>query len=195
MTGDDLQNLAKKYPVLTGSVVIFLLSLAWLYFRTDPIDNYKNQISTFKRDMSTIEKNAQNGVGIADDVATLKKIVDEIDGRLMDAADTTENYSYFFSLENRSGATITDPIQLDAAIIKEKEVITAFQDRFSKKPVRIIYELDIKGSFPNVLTYLHNLVNGTYFNRVKALKISQISEKGRDVIILSITLEILGKNK
>lgn len=193
MSGDDIQSLLTKNPIVSACLVIAVLAIAWIVLRTDPIPQYKSEIEAMNREIRFMDQNKKEGTTLKADVEKMSKIATDIGTRLMSAADTTENLSYFFNLEQASNTTIGDPVQFEPVHIEDKAIVAAFDSVFSVKPVYIGYEMSINGVFSDVLSYLQSMISGNYFTRVQAFSMEPTRDGSS--ISLNVSFEVLGKER
>lgn len=189
-----IKNTAKKYPLGTVAAAALVVLLGALFFRrsnmTDMKADLENNTEESQRHLTNISYSAQ----LEDHLHALENANRVISSRLVNPQDLAVNLQYFYKLEAETGVKLLDTRPAAASNTSGRPVVAM---KGGYKPVQ--YAVSVQGSFTRVLTFLRRLEQGSYYCRIvtancnSAQEDSSAEKKGSGDIVLSLTVEILGK--
>jgi hypothetical protein len=110
-----------------------------------------------------------------------------INSRLISASDILTNQQYFYNLETVTGTKIG-----------QTAITTAAQARAAKTTfVPIGFNLNVTGTYPQLMDFLGRLESGLHFARINNARVAKASGAAGagnpDLLTLNITLDLLGQ--
>jgi Tfp pilus assembly protein PilO len=182
MTGQDLMEKFRRYPIPTISVVIVLLCLVAYYFRIDLISDLDARQSEVLDQRNQVDLNLVAGGNLAEHMNEMRTRFAALEERVVQPYDLASNMNYFYQLESNSGVGLGE--------LK--------QNASSDKPVPknklggVGYTVSMTGSFAQIVGAFNELENGQRFYRLRHFNLERGREVNGSVIQLSLNLELLG---
>lgn len=187
MTTADLIAKIKKQPVGFACGIVCLLCLGWLYYRSGAIDQRQQEYDAKAAEAATMISNVSLSKSLPTEVAELQAATKELESRLVRAGQLALNQQYFYRLEAETDVKLLD-----------------VRPNTPPKPkanyVGIPYNVNVQGSYKNVMNFLQRLENGRAFCRIyiaNFTKAAGSSEGGAPsastTVTLALTLDLLGQ--
>lgn len=143
----------KQYPLAVICAAVLLLLLIPAFFRSGVIAELALQEADLNSRIRTIEENIKNSKDLRQDSEKLGVMVEQIDSLLFNRYERAININFFYGLEDNTGIVISNIGQLP-----EPDAIYA--DGGARKLnlySTLAYNINMSGSFSNILRFLHEL--------------------------------------
>lgn len=188
MTGADIISKIKQYPIATVGFIAAVILAGAVYLRAGQIPQLETRKTTLQTEVTKIDTNLKNAIGLEQDVEKVTSLQKEIDSRLLDASQVAANQLYFYNLEQAAGVRLNLGALRQASAAKQFEGITAM------KSYRVsTVDLVISGPYPNILDFLNRTLNGRFITRVDELNIATGQGPNQGSTEAKLRLEILTK--
>jgi Tfp pilus assembly protein PilO len=181
MTGADLLEKIRRFPIPVISGAIVLLCLLAYYFRMDLItelDGKQNEVLN-RRDQ--MDLNLVAGGNLADHIAEMRSQYAVLETRVVQPSELANNLNYFYQLETNTSVGLAELKQ------------NAASDKPAPKKTLggIGFTVSMGGRFAQMVSVFDELENGARFYRLRSFNL----ERGRDgqaAVQLSLNIELLG---
>ena len=194
MNLEALKASVKKYPVGSCSLAISLIMLVALIVRYLDVETIQENHDKAAAEGQRLAANVSHASQLADQTQALEEANKVITSRLVNPSDLAINLQYFYKLEAETGIKLVDTRPVDSrggAKAAVKGLYTPVQ-----------YIISLQGGYGKVLAFIRKLEHGTYFCRVISSNCSQAQaeqekgtgEKGSSEMVMSLTVELLGKS-
>lgn len=166
----------KKYPILIISAVISVGLLATLYFRSDLLDAQQAELDTYLAESSRHRLNILSAAGLQDQFNFLVEANQAVKSRSLMVEGLAQNLQYFYRLESEVG-------------IKYLELRPGSKPPAGKSLIYVPlnYIVSVQGDFPQIVSFLRHLEQGSYFCRIN----SALTTSNGDAITLKLNLDLL----
>jgi Tfp pilus assembly protein PilO len=188
MNSADIIARIKKQPVGFTCVLICLLSAGWLYFRGGAIEERQKEYTAKAAEAAKFSSNVSLSKSQPEQLAELQAATKELESRLVRAGQLAVNLQYFYKLEAENEVKLLD--------VRQNALPRASKNLYIGVP----YNVNVQGSYPNVMAFLQKLENGRHFCRVITATFTKASannegppQAGATPITLSLSLELLGQ--
>ena len=187
MTSADIIARIKKQPVGFACGVICLLSAGWLYFRGGEIAKRQVEYGAKSAEATKVISNVSISKNLPEQTTEIQAFSKELEGRLVRAGQLAVNLQYFYKLEAENEVKLLD-VRQNPLPRNNKNLYTG-----------IPYNVNVQGSYKQVLAFLHRLENGRHFCRInsatfnKSTGSSEDSAQASTGMTLSLNLELLGQ--
>lgn len=184
MTFADIIARIKKQPVGFSCGAICLLCAGWLYFRSDVIDKRQEEYKTTADKAEVIKSNVGFAKNLPEQVAELQVSTKELEGRLVRAGQLAVNLQYFYKLEAENEVKLLD--------VRQNPLAKGAKGAY----VGIPYNVNVQGSYKQVMAFLQRLEKGRHFCRIKSATFTKsiLSGEGATTgMTLALSLELLGQ--
>ncbi|MFU8847846.1 MAG: hypothetical protein ACNA77_03915 [Opitutales bacterium] len=143
----------KQYPVALACGVILALFVVIFFARSSVVSELTLQETELNSRLRAIEENIKNSKNLKEDKEKLDVMVDQITGLLFNRFERAININFFYGLEDDSGVVISNIAQLPNpdGIYADKGA------RELKLYSTLVYNINMKGSFSNILQFLYEL--------------------------------------
>lgn len=143
----------KQYPVALACGVILALFVLISFTRSSVVSELTVQEAELNSRLRTIEENIKNSKNLKEDKETIDAMVDQVNSLLFNPYERAININFFYGLEDRSGVVISNIAQLPDpdAIYAEKGA------RKLNLYSTLVYNINVNGSFSNILRFLYEL--------------------------------------
>ena len=184
MSNAELVAFIKKNPVSVGCGALALALAAAIYFRGGEIPEAEAALAQKSADAERHAANVNNSVQLKEQVDSLVEANKAIDSRIVRAGQLGINNQYFYKLESETGVKMLDFRQLPLAPPGKGPKTTYNPIGFS---------VQVSGTLPQLIDYLHRLEGGTHYCRVMSANVGITPAGGRTgPMSLSLNLELLG---
>lgn len=143
----------KQYPVALACGVILALFVLISFTRSSVVSELTVQEAELNSRLRTIEENIKNSKNLKEDKETIDAMVDQVNSLLFNPYERAININFFYGLEDRSGVVISNIAQLPDpdGIYAEKGA------RKLNLYSTLVYNINVNGSFSNILRFLYEL--------------------------------------
>ena len=164
----------RQYPVAVICAVILLLLVFIVFLRGSVTSDLSVQESDLNSRIRTISENIKNAKGLKQDTEKLDAMVEQIDLSLFNRYERAININFFYGLEDMAGVVISNIGQLS-----ESDAIYAKGGaRKLELYSTLVYNINVSGSFSNILKFLYELDRVDPLIRVTEFNVS----RGGDVL-------------
>lgn len=171
---------ARRYPlVVTSLVLVSALGIA-NYFLWGSQQSLAAQHEERRRSGEAMLLALNGASRINTQLATVQEALGLIEKNLVVEGDLAENLGYFYQRETRSHVRISQLNQLSSQP-------TADGNPFKAVP----FSLRVTGTYPQMMSFLHELETGPRVLRIKTYNFSRGDPKS-NALALDLTVEILG---
>ena len=178
----QLLSLARRYPLATISLTLFVLLGAGDYFLWR---RWKLQAEAYERTRQEGEAMllSLNGQArILTQTTTIEEALAYIGRNLAAESDLAGNLDYFYQIEKNARIRLGNLSQLSSQPGGENEAYRA-----------IPFSLRLSGAYPQILAYVHELETGPRLLRVKSYRFAQADPTAVESLSLDLTIELLGR--
>jgi hypothetical protein len=187
ISNEQLLAFVKKNPIGVGCGVLSLALAVAIYMRDDLVPAAITELDQKGALSDRLAANLTYGKDLPDQMQLLNEDNKAINSRLIGAAQILTNQQYFYNLETVTGTKI-GLTQL-TSVAQAKSVKTTFAP--------IAFNLNIQGTYPQVLDFLGRLENGLHYYRTlsaRCVKSTGPASAGNpDLLTLTLSLELLGQ--
>ncbi len=172
---------AKRYPWVVALVAIGLISLggAWWLWRQLPAVDQQMRLRTIDG-QSTLAAVASSPL-LRAELAHVSEVARRIDANVADELAVDVNYGYFYSLETRTRARLSDLRPIGGGLPDPRSPYK-----------RVSFALQLNGTYEQVAEFLRQLENGPRLARIGFFNLSRRDASGGSVT-LDLTVDLLGK--
>lgn len=188
MTTAELIARIKKQPIGFACVVICLLAGGWLYYRSGEIDARQAEYEAKSAEAAKFTSNVGLSKNLPEQVAELQAATKELESRLVRAGQLAVNLQYFYKLEAENEVKLLD--------VRQNALPRGAKTNYTGIP----YNVNVQGSYKNVMAFLQRLEKGRHFCRIstasfnKSVGSSEGPQQGPSTgITLALSLELLGQ--
>ncbi len=187
MTFADIIARVKKQPVGFAFGLICLLSGGWLYFRSGEIDKLQADYEAKSSERAIIVSNVGIAKNLPEQVTEMQGFTKELEGRLVRAGQLAVNLQYFYKLEAENEVKLLD--------VRQNPIPKSAKGPF----VGIPYNVNVQGSYKQVMAFLQRLENGRHYCRIttatftKSSGASEGPQQSSMGMTLALSLELLGQ--
>ncbi|MDX2109812.1 MAG: hypothetical protein SFY80_06165 [Verrucomicrobiota bacterium] len=178
----------KQFPIAVIAALLTIIFSVVIYLRLDTPTELEKIFSTRDNVLKTMENNAKQAIDLTEHLKKLESQSTIVNTFLMDKKAKAANYSSFYELEKASGVSIVkidpeDNTPKSDGI--ERPTLTLFEP--------IIWQIDVVGSYQQILSFFYQLQTVKYFIRVNQFDIGPSTDTTKaGSIKASIRLEVLG---
>lgn len=162
----------KTYPLAIISFLLVIIFLGLNFSRSGITDELSVEEGDLTSKLRAIEENVKNAEGLNGHLEALETLVSEINERLFDRDERAVNINFFYDLENQYDVTF-DSINQRAAPDALYEPKGA---RELKRHSTIVFNLNLSGSFKDVIRFIHGLHQVEPLLRVADFRVSDAAE-------------------
>lgn len=183
----------KKYPVGTAAIAVTVLMLAALFVRHSSLTELRDGVAEKAEESDKLTHNISYASQLDEQLRELQDSNRLIAGRLVNPQDLAINLQYFYKLEAETGVKLLDTRPVSAGAGAK---ITPTKGGY----IPVQYAVSLQGGYAKVLSFLRRLEQGSIYCRVVTANCTRTQseqsgsqDKTSDEIVLSLTVEILGK--
>ena len=182
MTGEDIKEKFRRYPIPTISGAIVLLCCLAYYFRIDLISDLDARQSDVAEQRILVDLNLVAGGNLAEHMVDMRARFAALEERVVQPYDLANNMNYFYQLESNTGVGLGELKQ------------NASSDKPAPKNALggVGYALTMSGSFAQIVAAFNELENGSRFYHLRNFNLERGREVNSAVIQLALNLELLG---
>ena len=184
---ENMGSLFRRYPRPIISAILSVVLIILIYFSDKILPGLEDREAEAARKVDVVLKNISQGADLADQLQLLKKLTAGMNGRLVSVDDKAVNYQFFYDIEARSRASISDIHQTTTDI--GDGVMRAKLTEFSA----LGFNLTVSGRIGYVMSFLKRMEGGKYFVRCNSLVLRGNKTLGPDAVDAVLRLEVLSK--
>ncbi len=170
----------RRYPIVVLSLTLFSILSVANYFLWQRQQVLASQHEEVRRNGEAMLL-ALNGYSrINAQLATVQEALGVIERNLVVEGDLAENLGYFYQIVTRSHVRLNQLNQLSSQPVAEGVP-------FKSVP----FSLRVTGTFPQVMSFLHELETGPRLLRIKTYNFTRSDPKS-NALALDLTVELLG---
>ena len=184
MTFADILARIKKQPVGFACGLICVLCAGWLYYRGDEFDQRQAALRAISEKATVIKSNVGFAKNLPEQVAELQASAKELEGRLVRAGQLAVNLQYFYKLEAENEVKLLD--------VRQNPLPKGAKGSY----VGIPYNVNVQGSYKQVIAFLQRLETGKHFCRINSATFTKLLGSAEGVapgMTLALSLELLGQ--
>lgn len=194
MTFQVLLAKLKKNYVIAASGAVVLVCLVVHFVRNEQITRMEADYDDLDVRRSRILKNMKYGAELEPDLAEMKEMMSEVEKRLFLPSDLATNQRYFYQLESATGVTITGLQQIVRPPPAGKDNKKARKLAARAKYQAIVYDMNVSGTYEQIIAFLRELEGGDAFACVDGFSIIQNKGKGgASEVSMRLAVEVLGR--
>lgn len=169
MNFSDIVDRLKQYPIAVACAAIFLLSIFHIFLRGGVASELSIKEAELSSRIRTIEGNIKNAKDLKQNTEKLTSMVEEINYLLFNRYERAVNVNFFYGLEGKADVVISNITQLpDPDPVYAKGGARAL-DLHST----LVYNINLSGSFWNILNFLHQIQQVDHLIRVADFQVSR----------------------
>jgi Tfp pilus assembly protein PilO len=177
----QLAALARRFPVVVTSLIVFVLLLVANYLLWDRQRALNVQHDEARHNGETVLQSLTTHPRILTELSTVNEALDQIDRNLIVESDLAENQGYFYQIEGATRIRLSQVSQLSSQPTPEGNPFKA-----------IPFSLRITGSYSQIITLLRELETGPRLLRVKTCNLTRGDAKANNALTMDLIVEILG---
>lgn len=183
ISNEQLLAFIKKNPIGVGCGLLSLALAAAIYYRADLIPAAAAELDQKGALSDRLAANLKYGKDLPEQLQQFTEDNKAVSSRLINVSDILTNQQYFYNLETVTGTKIVQTQITTAAQLKS--VKTAF--------VPIAFNLNVTGTYPQLLDLLGRLENGLHFARVLNARFTRAAGSNGDMLSLNLNVDLLGQ--
>jgi hypothetical protein len=187
ISNEQVISFVKKNPIGVGCGLLSLAMIAAIYLRSDLVPAAQDELDQKGTLSDRLAANLKFGKDLPEQLQQFNDDNKAINSRLIGAAQILTNQQYFYNLETVTGTKIG-----------LTQITSAGQVKAAKNTfVPIAFNLNVQGTYPQVLDFLTRLENGLHFCRIinaRCTKANGPAAAGNgELLALTLSLELLGQ--
>ncbi len=176
----QLISLARRFPVIVGSIVAVILLGGANYYLRDRQRLLALHHEEVRRNGEAMLLSLTTHPRIIAQLTTVKEALELIDRNLIVESDLAENLGYFYQIETLSRVRLSQLSQLSSQASPEGNPYKA-----------VPFSLRVAGSYAQIVGLLRELETGPRLLRVKACNLNRPDPKAT-TLTMDLTVELLG---
>jgi hypothetical protein len=183
MTGQDISNGIKKSPLLFVCILLSVLLIAAIYYRSDTVPQAEQLLAQKTAEGEKISLNVQYSAQLKEQTDALEAALKDIDARIIRASQLGMNTGYFYTIETEAGVKFIDLRQTTPATVA-KPAKASF--------LPVAFSVSVQSDLNHIIGFLRQLENGAHYCRILSATCSGNSANRGAPLTLALTLELLG---
>lgn len=177
----------KRYPRACICVVLSVVFAVMIYLRLQELPVLREQEESDNRKLDVMLRNQSQGAELGEQLTELKRMTAGLANRQMVADDKASNLQFFYNIESKSRASITELRQMaqDAGDGSLRPKLTEFTG--------LGFNVSVSGRVAYVMSFLKRMENGKYFVRCNSAVLKGNKTLGPDAVDVVLRLEVLSK--
>ena len=186
MNSADIIARIKKQPIGFACGLICLLAIGWLYYRSGEFEKRQADYEAKSAEAKKVLANVSTSKSLPAEVAEIQAATKEMESRLVRDSQLAVNLQYFYKLEAETEVKLLDVRQNP-------------RNRTTKATyVGIPFNVNVQGTYKNVMAFLQRLEKGRHFCRILAVNFTKApyGAEGQAAvpgITMALNLELLGQ--
>lgn len=181
MTGADLMEKIRRFPVPVISGAIVIVCLLAYYFRIDLITRLDAEQNDVLNQRDQVDLNLVAGGNLAEHMTEMRAQFAALEARVVQPSELANNLNYFYQLESNTSVGLVELKQ------------NAGSDKPAPKKTLggIGYSVSMGGNFKQMVSVFNELENGSRIYRLRSFNLER-GREGQSAVQLSLSLELLG---
>jgi hypothetical protein len=184
MTLAEFRERTKRPPLWAWLLFAAILTGLAGHHRSTTLAEQRQLQQEAQTEAERIQRNRQNGAGIADDRRAMDAALAKVEEQLVRASDRAQNLRYFYIAVEEANTSVISVAQL-AAPVGANPRAPARAGAFAP----VAFQLSVNGQFHNLVGLLASLQRGQHFARINSVSIDR-ADSG---VNAAISLELLGR--
>ena len=194
MTFKTIFQFLKKNYASTISGIVVLVCLGVYFVREGQIKRLSADFDDLSIRRTRMLKNFKYAAGLTEDLASAKSMLKETENRLFHPGDLAGNQRYFYQLESATHVKLQNLQQIIEQPNGSKRDKMAAKRAAKSKYQEITYEMNVTGTYEEVVGFLRHLEGGSAFYRIEGFTIGPIRGPETEAAVgMRIGLKILGE--
>ena len=172
-------DIFKKYPIASLCVVGVLLMAVVIFLRGGIVEGLQLQEDELKARLKVVKDNQRFSSGLEADVEELQEQTERLKDRVFVRSDLVRNSKFFYRFEN------SDEFDVSVDQVTQRQTVPNLFDEKGPKALKlhsaIGYDLDIEGSFFDIVNFLQELDQSDAIIRVSGFDVSHSEEDRRGI--------------
>lgn len=177
----------KEYPVAILCIIVILVCSAAIVLRGGVALELSAKEADLTSRIRTIDQNVKNAKDIRKDLEELELLVEQIEARLFNRDQRAVNINFFYAMENRLNVRIANISQMPT----EDPLYAKGGVKELKLHSTISYNISLKGTFQDILTFMYELYRVDPMIRVGDFQIAKGGARGSDEGMLDARLRLI----
>ena len=172
-------DIFKKYPIASLCVVGVLLMAVVIFLRGGIVEGLQLQEDELKARLKVVKDNQRFSSGLEADVEELQEQTERLKDRVFVRSDLVRNSKFFYRFEN------SDEFDVSVDQVTQRQTVPNLFDEKGPKALKlhsaIGYDLDIEGTFFDIVNFLQELDQSDAIIRVSGFDVSHSEEDRRGI--------------
>lgn len=172
-------DIFKKYPIASLCVVGVLLMAVVIFLRGGIVEGLQLQEDELKARLKVVKDNQRFSSGLEADVEELQEQTERLEDRVFVRSDLVRNSKFFYRFEN------SDEFDVSVDQVTQRQTVPSLFDEKGPKALKlhsaIGYDLDIEGTFFDIVNFLQELDQSDAIIRVSGFDVSHSEEDRRGI--------------
>ncbi len=183
----QILNVFKRYPRACICVIASIIFCVMIYLRLQELPVLQEKEEATNKQLDVILRNQAQGAELGEQLTALKRMTAGLASRQMVADSKAENLQFFYDIESKSRASITEIRQLTQEVgdgsLRPK--LAEFSG--------LNFTLSVSGRVAYVMSFLKRMENGKYFVRCNSATLKGNKTLAPDAVDIVLKLEVLSK--
>jgi uncharacterized DUF497 family protein len=193
MNTEKILTTLKKYPVAVAAGLLAVVLFGATQFRSGRTEALEAENQVLQREASIVERNTVNAVRLAEDVESVRSLVEATEDRLMARGQRALNQEYFYRTARQSGVRIVSFRQAASSEAGAAVGGSLAVELAEYEP--ITFALRAQGSFAEIVRFLGELREGEHFSRINNFTTEMLTEDGAEVLQVALNVDVLGSHE
>lgn len=182
----------KKNFVLGICGAVVLVCLCVYIVRGDQITRQAADYDDLSVRSTRILKNLKYASDIEADLEVVRTTMNDVESRLFSPEDLATNQRYFYKAESVAGVDMTSIQQIIKPLPDGKLNKKSRKEAENSKFQEIIYEMDVQGTYVELLSFIREIEGGSAFSILEGLSVVP-SKTDSSEVSMSISVSLLGR--
>lgn len=170
----------REYPVAFVGIVAAAVLAGLILASHNQLPELKLQEAELNAQLERMESNARNAENLSQHLEQARRLIEDVEERLMDLQDPTVNFRHFLALEEQFGIILSDPRPIAGPAGKPE----------AQKYPSIHYRITLQGTLPSCLEFVDQLRSGLYIVRINSLELAAAGSD--DTVVMQVEFKVMG---
>lgn len=163
----------KQYPTAVICTVLLLIFVVVIFLRGGVASELSIKEADLNSRIRTIDENIKNSKNLRQETEKLNTMVEVIESSLFNRYERAININFFYGFEEKAGVVISNIIQLP----QPAPIYADGGARALQLHSTLVYNINLSGSFSNLLEFLYELERVDPLIRVADLQVSRAGDE------------------
>ena len=179
----------RRYLVIFSSLIFTVACLGLHVLHSGKSDFLQSEYDRLVKKRSSMLLNLKNGATFEEDISSLEKILENVDGRLFDPKELAGNYNYFFQIESQTGVKLRNLQQFNISPVNANRTQNQGGEFYSS----LRYEMGVSGTYAQILNFLRAVEGGESLYKLNRMSITQgkVIDESTDALDTKISFSVL----